>query len=321
MKRRLEWLPLSVALCWLLLDGRRFFFDDAQYLIEILLVTFVTRSVGLRSGWSALAWCIGFVAPLTVGIGTALAAAGLEMTAGVGNGVVVPIVEELVKLLPVVIVAAIAGRWKPGLLNLSDLLLLGSMSGAGFSMVESSYFDAVRVGVRYGPHAGGINLLPAAWGQAGYVGHAAATGLIALSFGLAACAARTKPMARWRWALPVTVFGWITLEHGLSNLYVNTGSRMLLALGGGRVTPWLFLAGVAIALTLDARNAAATFKRSKELQKRRVLIAALLARQWRAKQLPRPGAIGALVRQLRLLNATAWFDAGRRATTVTEPAP
>jgi len=126
-----------------------------------------------------------------------------------------------------------------------------------------------------------------------------------MSLGLALYGLRVKPAAKWWWALPAAVFGWIVLEHGLANLYVDTGLRMLLALGGGRVTPWLFLAGVAGALAIDARRAAATLKRSKELQKRHVLIAAFLTRQWRAKQLPPPAAMLAVVRQLRLVNAAA----------------
>lgn len=321
MRRWLQWLPLTVALVWLLLDGRRFFLDEAQFLIEILVVSFVTRGVGMAVALSALAWGIGLVAPVIVLAGTALAGSGVEMTDGIGNSVIVPIVEEIAKLLPIGIVAILARRWRFGLLNPSDLLLLGCMSGAGFSMVESSYFDTVRTGVRYGPQVVGINLLPTAWGAAGYVGHAAATGLIAVCLGLALHLRRTKLAARWWWAVPVAAFGWIALEHGLANLYVDTGSRMLLVLGAGRITPWLFLGSVAAALAIDARNAAATFTRSKELQKRRVLIRAFLASRWRAKQVPRFGAILAIVRQLRLLNTTAWFDAGRPATTTTEPAP
>lgn len=321
MRRWLQWVPLAAALGWLLLDGRRFFLDEAQYLVEILLVTFVTRSVGARLGLSALAWGMGLVAPLTVGIGAALAAVGLDMRDGSGNGLIVPLVEESLKLLPIGIVAAIAGRWKPRLLNPSDLLLLGSMSGAGFSLVESAYFDGVRTGERYGPHLAGINLLPTAWGEAGYIGHAAATGFIALGLGLALYAMRRRPTARWWWALPVAVFGWITLEHSLANLYMNTGSSGLLALGGGRVTPWLLLAGIAAAIVVDARSAFATFGRSKELQKRRVMVSAFLSRQWRTRQWPPPRAVFALIGQLRQMNAAAWFDAGRRATTATEPAP
>ena len=309
MKRWLPHLPLAAALVWLLLDGRRFFLDDAQFLVEILLVTFATRSIGLKAGVSALAWGIGAVPPLTVIVGLALSAAGIDMTDGAGNSVIVPVVEETAKLLPVAMVAVLAGRWKAGLLNISDLLLLGCMSGAGFSMVESSYFDHVRVGERYGPHLGGLNLLPGAWGTAGYLGHAAATGLIALGVGLGLYLKRKPRAAGWWWAVPVATFGWVALEHGMANMYVNTGSRTWLMLGAGRFTPWLFLAGVAAAVTIDRRNATSALQQSKELQKRRVLVRAFLAKLWRTKRVPRFSAVLAAVEQLRLLNGTGWFNA------------
>jgi hypothetical protein len=91
----LEYGPLGISLAWLFFDGPRFFVDDLQFLIEVLIVTALTRSVGVRLGVSALAWGIGIVAPLTVAIGWGLSASGFEMTSGAGNGVIVPLVEEL----------------------------------------------------------------------------------------------------------------------------------------------------------------------------------------------------------------------------------
>jgi RsiW-degrading membrane proteinase PrsW (M82 family) len=315
MKSALEYVPLGISLAWLFFDGPRFFVDDVQFLIEVLILTCLTRSVGVRLGVSALAWGIGVVAPLTVAIGWALSSAGLEMTSGAGNGVIVPVVEELGKLLPIAAVAMVAGRLRPTLLNASDLLVLGCMSGAGFSMVESSYFEHVRTGVRYAPHVAGLNLLPAAWGAAGYIGHAAATGFVAVCLGLGLSLKRAYGVSWW-WGLPVAAFAWIVLEHGLANSFVNTGSRALMILGAGRLTPWLLLAAVAAAIVVDAGRAKATFARSKEAQKRRVLIDAYLARERGARRFPGWRQILAIVAQLRLLNLTAAFDTGRPQDTM-----
>jgi hypothetical protein len=101
----------------------------------------------------------------------------------------------------------------------------------------------------------------------------------------------------------------VVLEHALANAYVNSGSRTLLVLGGGRLTPWLFLAAVLVAIGVDAGHAMTTFKRSPTLQARRALITVYLARQRRARSWPTPAAALMLLAQLRWLNATAWFDA------------
>lgn len=315
MSRWLPWLPLAASLAWLAATGGRFFVDEIQVVLEVLLLTAVTRSVGVRAGLLAMAWGTGVVAPLTVAVGMVLNAAGIEMTDRVGNTVIVPLIEEALKLLPVAAVAWTIGRWQLSLLNLSDVLLLGVMSGAGFGMVESSYFDAVRTGERYAPHLLGLNLLPTAWGQAGYVGHGAATGLIALAFGCGAYLRRGRIGARWWWAVPVAACVWVLVEHGLANAYINTGSRALLVLGGGRITPWLFFAAVVIAIGVDARHAMATFKRSRTLQARHALIAVYLDKQRRAGRWPTVAATLMIMSQLRWLNATAWFDATQAAAS------
>lgn len=312
VSRWLPWLPLSVSLALLAFSGSRFFVDEMQVVLEVLLLTALTRSIGLRAGVLALAWGTGAVAPLTTVIGIALNAAGIEMTDSVGNTVIVPLLEETLKLLPVAAVAWMIGRWQSSLLNLSDLLLLGVMSGAGFGMVESSYFAHVRTGERYAPHILGLNLLPTAWGEAGYLGHGAATGLIALSFGIGAYLRRARGGVAWWWAVPVAMCGWVVAEHGLANAYVNGGSETLIALGAGRITPWLFFAAIFVAITIDARHAVTTLARSPTMRARRALITVYLDKQRRARSWPTPAAAMTIIGQLRWLNATAWFDATRR---------
>ena len=312
MSRWLPWFPLSVSLVLLAVSGSRFFVDEMQVVLEVLLLTGLTRSIGLTAGLLALAWGTGAVAPLTAVIGMALNAAGIEMTDGVGNIVIVPLIEETMKLLPVAAVAWMIGRWQLSLLNLSDLLLLGAMSGAGFGIVESSYFEHVRTGERYAPHFLGLNLLPTAWGQAGYLGHGAATGLIAFAFGVGAYLRRARGGAAWWWAVPAAVCGWVLLEHGLANAYSNSGSRALLVLGGGRITPWLFFAAIIVAIGVDARHAVTTLERSRTMRARRALITVYLDKQRRARSWPTPAAAMTIIGQLRWLNATAWFDATSR---------
>ncbi len=313
VSRWLPWLPLAISLAALAITGSRFFVDETQVVLEVLLLTAVTRSVGLRAGLLALAWGTSVVATLTVVAGMALNAVGIEMTDSVGNTIIVPLIEETLKLLPVALVSWMIGRWRLSLLNLSDLLLLGVMSGAGFGMVESSYFEAVRTGERYAPHLLGLNLLPTAWGQAGYLGHGAATGFIALAFGAGLYLRRTRGGATWWWAAPVAAFTWVLVEHGLANAYINSGSRALLVLGGGRITPWLFFAAVVTAISIDARHAVTTFHRSRTLQARRALVTVYLDKQRRARRWPTPAAALIILGELRWLNATAWFDATRAA--------
>ncbi|MSO82597.1 MAG: PrsW family intramembrane metalloprotease, partial [Acidobacteria bacterium] len=185
LHRLLLILP-AVSLAWLCLYAPAMFWREAYFTLLILSLTLATRTVTWNVVLTALMLGIGVAAPLTVLVGVGLKAAGLDPTEGVGSWGVVPVVEEVVKLLPVWVVALRYSRRTGLTLNPSDYLMIGVAAGAGFAMVENAELVRHSPGVvrdmasQYGP----TWLVPGAWGAAGYVGHAAATGMAAAGIGM-----------------------------------------------------------------------------------------------------------------------------------------
>ena len=141
------------------------------------------------------------------------------------------------------------------------------------------------------------------------MGHAAATGLIAAGYGVG-ISLRRSGRAIGPLVL-VAPFAYIVMEHMLANLRVSTGSDLALLVGNGRLTPWLFLAMMAITIALDWRAAAATLKRSRTLMFRyRMVRGAVLGRL--PARVPLQQRVLLAAQELRLLNAVAWLTFDRR---------
>lgn len=293
---------------------------ELQFLALVLGATTLTRSMPARYAVSALALGLGVTTALVVGAGHALNGAGIDTTEGIGNWGVIPVVEEAIKLAPVAIVAWLYARRRRFEPNPSDWLMLGCAAGAGFAIIENYQLVLNSSGIardmarQYGPHLGPIYLVPA-WGSAGYVGHAAATGAVAAGYGLGLeMRARGKT---WWAAVPAVCAGWIVLEHALVNLYVGTGSDAALVLGNGRLTPWLFAGLVAAVVVLDVARHRATLARSAALRRRVAMCRAALLRTTPPVPKSRAIAVRLWLAELREVNKTAWFIRDKTPTAVT----
>ncbi len=302
-------LALSVLL--LAIDAPGPTLRELWFLGEIVLLTVITRSLTAGSAVSSLSLGLGVVAALMVVAGHALTAAGIATTTGLGNWGVIPIVEEVIKLMPVAVVVLLHQRRSGSAPNPSDLLMLGCCAGAGFAMAENALLVQNSAGIardmarQYGPHLGPLYLVPGAWGAAGYVGHAAATGLVCATFGLG-LALRRRLGPSW-WMLPAGGFAWIVIEHVLTNYYVGSGSRAALLLGNGRLTPWLFVAVAVAVVATDCTRLRTTLAHSATLRRRVGMARAALVRRTPPLPPSRLAAAQLLSAQLRAANATAWF--------------
>lgn len=311
MLRMVSLALLALSLLLLAIDAPGATLRELWFLGEILLITLATRSLAAGSALSALGLGLGVVTLLMVGAGHVLAAAGIDTSSGIGNWGLIPILEESLKLLPVLVMVLLGRRRPASAPNPSDFLALGCFAGAGFALAENALLVQNSAGVardmarQYGPHLGPLYLVPGAWGAAGYVGHAAATGLVGGAFGLG-LALRSRLGASW-WMVPAGGFGWVVLEHVLTNLYVGSGSGAALILGNGRLTPWLFVAVAIVIVALDAVRLRATLAHSATLRRRVAMARAVVARKTPPFPRSRVAAGLALLAQLRTANATAWF--------------
>jgi len=302
-------LAISVGL--LAVDAPGPTWREVWFLGLILLATILTRSMYVGSALSALGLGLGIVTMMIVAAGHALTAAGIDTSSGFGNWGLVPMLEESLKLIPVAMVAWLHHRRTGRTPNPSDLLMLGCFAGAGFALAENALLvrDSAAIARdmarQYGPHIGPFYLVPGAWGAAGYVGHAAATGLICAALGLG-LAWRAKLGPSW-WMIPAAGFAWIAIEHILTNYYVGSGSDFALVLGNGRLTPWLFVAVALGVIVADFLRMTAVLKHSKTLRRRVAMAKVAMLR--RTPPLPRSNfaARKALMAQIRTINATGWF--------------
>jgi len=301
-------LALSVLL--LAIDAPGPTWREFWFLGLILLVTVVTRAEGVGAALSALGLGLGLVTAAMIGAGHVLDLAGIDTSSGIGNWGLIPLLEESLKLAPVALVAWLHRR-RTGLdANPSDLLMLGCFAGAGFALAENALLVRDNAGIardmarQYGPHLGPFYLVPGAWGAAGYVGHAAATGLVSATYGLG-LALRRRLGPTW-WMVPAAGFGWIVIEHVLTNFYVGGGSEAALMLGNGRLTPWIFVLVAIAVVVLDGMRGAAVLTHSRTLSLRARMVRAALLRRRPPHPRSRFAGRQVLGAVLREVNATAW---------------
>lgn len=328
-RRYLSWILLAIAVGWLYVQAPSATLRELQFLAMALAATLWTRTVTWRFALAALSLGIGLAAPLTVLVATALSAGGVDLTDGAGSWGVVPVLEEAIKLLPVGLLAGRYRRQSRQSMNPSDWLVAGCAVGAGFALVENAELVSASarvtsdMAVRYGPHVFGLYLFPGAWGAAGYIGHAGATGIAAAGIGLSTAVRRDGPAPRigvlqwlrrvpapW-WTAALAGLAWVTAEHMLANLYVNTGSNAALLLGNGRLTPWLGVVWFALVIVTDDAHRREALRRSRIFR----IHFALLAGATRGVMTTRLTAVQLFAlrwREMRHLNAAAWATFDRR---------
>ena len=229
---------------------------------------------------------------------------------------VFPIAEESVKILPAVLILLYFKKKRKMTFNPSTLLFLGVMAAVGFSMLEKSYWENITFPFTYGPHIGKFYLFSDALGiyvkskSLGFIGHGAATGLIAMGIGLGLYFRKRKPFRSFWVLFPLLPAVWILIEHCLLNLYYANGSTALLAFGGGRLTPWIFLIFLAATIIIDLTAAVRTWKQSPKLQQRLRLIRAYPRTRKEKNRKIRWAWLQLAAGQLRFLNLVAWNTAG-----------
>jgi RsiW-degrading membrane proteinase PrsW (M82 family) len=220
----------------------------------LLLATAFTRTIPLSTLVSF--WFVGLypVVALSVLVGQPLANAF-----GVDNPIVyavwVPLTEEALKALPILLffyLAARRGTWQP---SASDGLLLGCAAGSGFAFHEDAMFDRVGGG-GWGTAAPWSYFFPTlAQGSGGVIlSHTGWTALVGLAIGLAFLY-RDR---RWTWVLPLAAYTLVAFDHMISNYYSNGGASglpaLLYSLDLNGVLPVLaLLGGIAVALVLERR--------------------------------------------------------------------
>lgn len=274
MKKYLEiaaWAGLIYIFIKYLSANPEGFWIEAWLMLEILVLTTLTRTISAK--YSLFVYTQGLVigAGVMLIIGSLSNFIGLNISDGLWGSFFMPTLEEIAKLLPVLLAAYLIIKRDKTIFNTSDFLLLAVMSGAGFSMLEKYFWDGINFSFTYGPHLGGLYFFSDALGvylggeTVGYIGHAAATGFIGMGLGLGLYLKKHKPLAKtWWWVIPVATFIWVTFEHIVYNLRNDLSSFWF---KGMIVTPWLFILLLVATLIIEGRALNNLFKKIPSIKK------------------------------------------------------
>ncbi|MFA6549956.1 MAG: hypothetical protein WCT36_01205 [Candidatus Gracilibacteria bacterium] len=304
--------------------------NHVQLLITILVLTFFTRTIGIKQGINIYARAI------LIGVGGALLVGAIYTLIGIdvkndyiAYAITLPITEEIAKLLPVLLSAYVMYKTNGIPPNLSDWLLMGIISGVAFGMCEDFYKGDLldmcwNCNMHYGIHIGNLYLFPEAlgyftmtdgWDYNGYIGHGAATGLIAATIGLGIFLKRMKGVKYLWWIIPLVGFSWITFEHMGKNSYeagrnadLSLFTNIFVTLGGGTSTPWIMLAIVVLVIGIDVSLMGIAIRKSKMLKGLVTESAKRIKEFFANKKIPSYKFVKALSKNLRFLNRSAWYN-------------
>lgn len=172
----------------------------------------------------------------------------------------VPFTEELFKMLPVVLVLAIALRRTTARPSVLDLTVIGAWSGAGFSLYENAAFGRGLFSLSASPLLSFFfpsTLKSTAFGWSmPQTGHLAHTALIALGVAFALTYGRRM---RRPWVVPAIAIAAVLAEHCSQNAIVSSQLNGVVAKAalvltlGGRLTPLMLIAGLAYVAALEWR--------------------------------------------------------------------
>jgi RsiW-degrading membrane proteinase PrsW (M82 family) len=160
--------------------------------------------------------------------------------------VAVPIIEETVKTLPLLLVAWIWLRRRLGTPGVVDLGLLGTAVGAGFAVHEDAMWQRLS-----GSGFDGVLgwLAPSFHTEAGVVmGHAGWTGLFGIGLGIWLVNTRR----RWTIVFPLVALAVSTVDHGLWN-DVRAREAWRPFLIDGWLPIGLYLGGLLVAVVIETR--------------------------------------------------------------------
>jgi len=298
-------------------DNPELAFGQIQFILFILLITLFTRSVSTRYGIGMYGRGLFLGTGITLLIGAGYRALGFDPGGSFfASSLFFPTLEEILKLFPVLLSAYLLYRKNPDQQwNISDWVMLGMMSGTAFGMSEDYYREGY-LGEHFGPHFGNVYLFPDATGFSygngneamGYIGHGAATAFITLAIGLGFYCSKKfnkKPLC---WQIPLLAFIWVTFEHMANN--AGDESDLMLKifglLGGGHLTPWLFLILLLGGVGIDAKNFIHAYKTLPKFKKIALFGVEKTKNFVIKKTWPPLSFMKGCFRALRFLNRAAW---------------
>lgn len=222
----------------------------AVFIVPLVLIGSLTRTVPLVVlGWMLL---MGGAAMAVAYLGADLFTVFIKSPTAPLRNVVIPVMEEVLKLAPVLF---LLWRWRRSgtwALGVTDVLLMAAVAGVGFGLVEDAYVRHSRFG-----WPGQLAFLPVTEILSGklIVGHAIWTSIAGATVGLGLLMRHRRPAAI---LIGVSGIAWTTLDHIRTNsapVGRDSGSGFSNVLttitANGWLSLWIFLALVVAAIAID----------------------------------------------------------------------
>jgi RsiW-degrading membrane proteinase PrsW (M82 family) len=179
----------------------------------------------------------------------------------------VPVTEEILKVLPVVLVVVLALRRSSVRPSALDLMLLGAWTGAGFALYENATYGRGSFSMSANPLSlffpiethGVVEGLTVA-------GHLVYTALIALGIGVSLL---YKRRLRQAWVVAIAAIAAVLTEHVAINALAADSLNGVVAEAvevltlGGQLTTLLLIAGMAYVLLIETRSVGRAFQPSE----------------------------------------------------------
>lgn len=237
----------------------------AAFIVPLVLVGSLTRTIPLTVlGWMVL---MGGAAMAVAYLGGELFSVFIKSPSAPLRNIVIPLMEEVVKLAPVLF---LLWRWRRSgtwALGVTDVLLMAAAAGVGFGLVEEAYVRHSRFG-----WPGQIALLPVTEIVSGgklIVGHAIWTSIAGATVGLGLLVRHRRTAAI---LIGVSGIAWTTIDHVRTNsapVGRDSGSglsNVLTAItANGWLSLWIFLALVVAAIAIDLAIGSRTLPRRPEV--------------------------------------------------------
>lgn len=233
-------LPMVVDGEWA--NFREILWYEAITLAWLLLATIYVRTITPRQTVSF--WLVGiFVAgPLADALGTVLNG---YVAGNAFGAVIVPPLEEGIKLLPVVIFAVLMSRAGRGF-GVADLFVLGAAVGAGFALYEDMLWGRAFVS---GFEGWGVLFPTVLQDPVFAAGHLVWTAGAALGVGVLFL----HRQKLWAWIAGPVLIVVPLVDHAVVNYRGEEYDTMRSALLGGRLTILLIVVTLVVAIMLESR--------------------------------------------------------------------
>jgi len=216
------------------------------FVAELVVITSATRTVDLDR--VASVYCLGGAMMGVMYLISAVFTAFVPSPDAVSRQFVVPILEESLKLAPVIFILWRGRRSRAWSMGASDIMLLAAASGAGFGLVEEAYFHF---------HLGPTRALD--WfpltrinGATLTVGHSSFTSLAGATLGLALLWRPRKP---WNYVLAGSGILWSILDHSHHNYGINRSGFSVdlfnFVTGHGWISLYFFVLGTIAVVGTD----------------------------------------------------------------------